>query len=150
MTLMVKSCLSSMEACFEGSKLRVSTLTLPVTVTSYYTDIVAAQDVGAVGVIIFTDPGDDGEFTEANGYTPYPDGPARQPSSVQRGSVQFVCPVHHREYSPLTSSCQSTLVTPQRRTRPHTAMPLAQRVKIFPASHHYPSRTKMPSRSSWP
>ena len=52
--------------------------------------IKAAQEAGAIGCIIFTDPGDDGEFTEANGYELYPDGPARQPSSVQRGSVQFI------------------------------------------------------------
>ena len=29
-------------------------------------------------------------MTAANGYETYPDGPARQPSSVQRGSVQFI------------------------------------------------------------
>ncbi|KAL0250490.1 hypothetical protein I308_102668 [Cryptococcus tetragattii IND107] len=50
----------------------------------------AAQEAGATGVIIFTDPGDDGEITEENGYEVYPNGPARQPSSVQRGSVQFI------------------------------------------------------------
>ncbi|OXM82196.1 membrane protein [Cryptococcus neoformans Bt63] len=50
----------------------------------------AAQEAGATGVIIFTDPGDDGEITEENGYEVYPKGPARQPSSVQRGSVQFI------------------------------------------------------------
>lgn len=48
----------------------------------------AAQEAGAVGVIIYTDTIEDGEITEANGYTAYPDGPARHPSSVQRGSVQ--------------------------------------------------------------
>ncbi|AAW40887.2 protein-vacuolar targeting-related protein, putative [Cryptococcus deneoformans JEC21] len=50
----------------------------------------AAQEAGATGVIIFTDPGNDGEITEENGYEVYPKGPARQPSSVQRGSVQFL------------------------------------------------------------
>ncbi|KAL7421862.1 Vacuolar protein sorting-associated protein 70 [Cryptotrichosporon argae] len=50
----------------------------------------AAQEAGAIGCLIFTDPADDGEYTEANGYEAYPDGPARQPSSVQRGSVQFL------------------------------------------------------------
>ncbi|KIR33868.1 membrane protein [Cryptococcus deuterogattii MMRL2647] len=50
----------------------------------------AAQEAGAIGIIIFTDPGDDGEITEENGYEVYPNGPARQPSSVQRGSVQFI------------------------------------------------------------
>lgn len=49
-----------------------------------------AQDLGASGVLIYSDPGDDFGVTEANGYKPYPDGPARQPSSVQRGSVQFL------------------------------------------------------------
>ncbi|BEJ14845.1 hypothetical protein CspHIS471_0406120 [Cutaneotrichosporon sp. HIS471] len=50
----------------------------------------AAQEAGAVGCIIFTDPGDDGEMTEWNGHKQYPDGPARVQSSVQRGSVQFL------------------------------------------------------------
>ncbi|KAL8751209.1 MAG: hypothetical protein Q9199_006578 [Rusavskia elegans] len=45
---------------------------------------------GMIGCILFTDPGDDGNITEANGYAAYPDGPARNPTSVQRGSVQFL------------------------------------------------------------
>ncbi|KAI1104637.1 Zn-dependent exopeptidase [Jackrogersella minutella] len=49
-----------------------------------------AQELGMIGVVIFTDPGDDGKITEANGYDMYPNGPARHPSSVQRGSVQFL------------------------------------------------------------
>ncbi|OTB00725.1 hypothetical protein M426DRAFT_75638 [Hypoxylon sp. CI-4A] len=49
-----------------------------------------AQELGAVGVVLFTDPGDDGKVTEVNGYDTYPNGPARHPSSVQRGSVQFL------------------------------------------------------------
>jgi N-acetylated-alpha-linked acidic dipeptidase len=55
--------------------------------------IKAAQEAGAVGCLIFTDPGDDGEVTVKNGYEMYPDGPARQESSVQRGSVQFISKV---------------------------------------------------------
>lgn len=31
-----------------------------------------AQDHGAIGAIIFTDPGDDGNITVANGYEAYP------------------------------------------------------------------------------
>lgn len=31
-----------------------------------------SQDNGAIGTIIFTDPGDDGEYTVANGYEAYP------------------------------------------------------------------------------
>jgi N-acetylated-alpha-linked acidic dipeptidase len=55
-----------------------------------------AQELGMVGVVMYTDPGDDGEVTQKNGYEVYPDGPARQPSSVQRGSVQFLSkPAEH-------------------------------------------------------
>jgi N-acetylated-alpha-linked acidic dipeptidase len=50
-----------------------------------------AQQLGMIGVIIYTDPGDDGEVKVENGYKTYPEGPAREPSSVQRGSVHFLC-----------------------------------------------------------
>jgi N-acetylated-alpha-linked acidic dipeptidase len=43
-----------------------------------------------IGAIIYSDPGDDGKIREEEGYAPYPEGPARNPSSVQRGSVQFL------------------------------------------------------------
>jgi N-acetylated-alpha-linked acidic dipeptidase len=49
-----------------------------------------AQDLGMVGVLMYSDPGDDGKVTEENGLAPYPEGPARNPSSVQRGSAQFL------------------------------------------------------------
>ncbi|KAI3406122.1 VPS70 [Candida oxycetoniae] len=49
-----------------------------------------AQDLGAIGVLIYSDPGDDFGITPANGFKQYPKGPARQESSVQRGSVQFL------------------------------------------------------------
>ncbi|ETI29254.1 hypothetical protein G647_01707 [Cladophialophora carrionii CBS 160.54] len=49
-----------------------------------------AQDYGMIGVILFTDTADDGNITEANGYAAYPHGPARNPTYVQRGSVEFV------------------------------------------------------------
>ncbi|CDO93991.1 unnamed protein product [Kluyveromyces dobzhanskii CBS 2104] len=48
-----------------------------------------AQEAGAAGVLIYSDPGDD-FFQEAKGDKPYPNGPARNPSSLQRGSVQFL------------------------------------------------------------
>lgn len=50
-----------------------------------------AQELGMVGVVIYSDPGDDGNVTDANGDKEYPEGPARNPSSVQRGSAQFLC-----------------------------------------------------------
>ncbi|XXH01969.1 Vacuolar protein sorting-associated protein 70 [Hypoxylon texense] len=49
----------------------------------------AAEQFGAVGVIIYSDPQEDGEYTVKNGYEPYPHGPARHPKSIQRGSVDF-------------------------------------------------------------
>ena len=49
-----------------------------------------AQELGMIGVVMYSDPQEDGEMTEEDGYAPYPDGPARNPSSVQRGSVQFI------------------------------------------------------------
>jgi N-acetylated-alpha-linked acidic dipeptidase len=49
-----------------------------------------AQELGMVGVVLFTDPGDDKDITEEKGIDVYPNGPARQPSSVQRGSTQFL------------------------------------------------------------
>lgn len=49
-----------------------------------------AQDNGMIGCVIFSDPGDDGNVTVANGVAAYPDGPARNPTSVQKGSVLFL------------------------------------------------------------
>lgn len=49
-----------------------------------------AQELGMIGVVLYDDPQMDGEMTEENGHKPYPAGPARNPSSVQRGSVQFL------------------------------------------------------------
>ncbi|RDW76072.1 hypothetical protein BP5796_06893 [Coleophoma crateriformis] len=49
-----------------------------------------AQELGAVGCILYSDPGDDGKATEENGVELYPEGIARNPSSVQRGSTQFL------------------------------------------------------------
>lgn len=46
--------------------------------------------MGAAGVLIYSDPRDDGAVTAENGYEAYPAGPARNPTSVQRGSVQFL------------------------------------------------------------
>lgn len=49
-----------------------------------------AQELGLVGIVMYSDPQDDGLITELNGYKPYPEGPARNPSAVQRGSTQFL------------------------------------------------------------
>lgn len=52
--------------------------------------IYGAQQLGAAGVLIYSDPRDDGYVTEENGYLPYPRGPAHNPSAVQRGSAQYL------------------------------------------------------------
>ncbi|GKZ38242.1 hypothetical protein AbraIFM66950_010271 [Aspergillus brasiliensis] len=49
-----------------------------------------AQELGMSGVILYDDPESDGEIIEENGYAAYPEGPARNPSAVQRGSTQFL------------------------------------------------------------
>ena len=49
-----------------------------------------AQELGMVGIVMYTDLQEDGNITEVNGYDTYPNGPARNPSSVQRGSAQFL------------------------------------------------------------
>ncbi|KAI0203508.1 hypothetical protein F4808DRAFT_22062 [Astrocystis sublimbata] len=49
-----------------------------------------AEELGMIGCILYSDPGDDMNMTEENGYETYPKGPARNPSSVQRGSVEYL------------------------------------------------------------
>lgn len=49
-----------------------------------------AQEHGMIGAVIFSDPSDDGNLTQFKGVATYPDGPARNPTAVQRGSVQFL------------------------------------------------------------
>ena len=41
-------------------------------------------------MLIYSDPRDDGFVTVKNDFPPYPAGPARNPSSIQRGSVQYL------------------------------------------------------------
>ncbi|CAN6645991.1 vacuolar protein sorting-associated protein 70 [Trichomonascus vanleenenianus] len=48
-----------------------------------------AQDLGAAAVLLYSDPGDD-SASIYEGDKAYPEGPARNPSSVQRGSVQYL------------------------------------------------------------
>ncbi|KAK7037544.1 Vacuolar protein sorting-associated protein 70 [Paramarasmius palmivorus] len=52
--------------------------------------IKGAEELGAAGVLIYSDPRDDGSVTVENGYKPYPEGPARNAKAVQRGSVQYL------------------------------------------------------------
>lgn len=49
-----------------------------------------AQKYGMKAILLYDDPSEDYGITVENGYAAYPDGPARNPSAVQRGSVQFL------------------------------------------------------------
>jgi N-acetylated-alpha-linked acidic dipeptidase len=64
-----------------------------------------AQQYGAAGVLIYSDPADDG-YAKGDAY---PRGPYRPPSAVQRGSVQFL-PLHSGDAS--TPGIASTMDLP--------------------------------------
>lgn len=46
-----------------------------------------AAERGLVGILIYTDPQQDGSITEGHGYTAYPDGPARPRTCIERGAI---------------------------------------------------------------
>jgi N-acetylated-alpha-linked acidic dipeptidase len=50
-----------------------------------------ARDRDVAGMIAYLDPGFDGNFTEANEYRGYPEGPARSPHSVFRRVGFILC-----------------------------------------------------------
>ncbi|KAF3931661.1 hypothetical protein ABW20_dc0109618 [Dactylellina cionopaga] len=45
---------------------------------------------GLVGILIYSDPQQDGDITEGHGYKAYPDGPARPETCIERGGVGVV------------------------------------------------------------
>lgn len=102
-----------------------------------------AQEFGMIGVVIYSDPGDDGEVTEKNGYKTYPDGPAREPSSVQRGSVQFLSMPLLLAPRLNTDSLQALLrVTPQ-----PLDIPLSQELHVYLSTMLYLRFRHSPSHS---
>ncbi|KAI1177408.1 hypothetical protein F4777DRAFT_596606 [Nemania sp. FL0916] len=46
-----------------------------------------AEKAGLIGVVLYTDPQNDGPVSEANGFKPYPDGPARPLAAIERGGI---------------------------------------------------------------
>lgn len=92
----------------------------------------AAQEAGAVGCIIFTDPGDDGEMTEWNGHRQYPEGPARVVSGC---SPHRYADSSNRACSAArSSSCPSTRATRRRPAGQPTRMQPATRAATSPPS----------------
>jgi len=80
-----------------------------------------AQQYGAAGVLLYSDPADDGF---KSGQT-YPEGPARPDSAVQRGSVQFL-PIYPGD--PTTPGIAST-----------PSLPLSQRIPADKLQYDLPS-----------
>lgn len=86
-----------------------------------------AQEVGVSAVVMYSDPGDDGEFIPQNGYKTYPNGPARNPSSVQRGSVMYLS---YQPGDPTTPGYASTKNAP--RADPYGSIP---KIPSLPVSY---------------
>jgi N-acetylated-alpha-linked acidic dipeptidase len=104
-----------------------------------------AQELGMIGVVMYTDPGDDRGVTEKNGVAAYPEGPAREPSSVQRGSVQFLSKIRTPLNRQPTNAIQALLPeTLQRQaTPPNPGLLVFQSITPSHRFPRYPSRTKM-------
>lgn len=106
-----------------------------------------AEDRGAAGVLIYSDPRDDGVTVEM-GYAPYPDGPARNPSSVQRGVStisMFSQDTHVIGLPSPFNSYLSTLETLQHLDSRLTKMPLVSKQKTCQRFQVFPSHGKLQS-----
>jgi N-acetylated-alpha-linked acidic dipeptidase len=90
------------------------------------TKVYLAQQAGAVGVLIFTDPAD----TSPAGASAYPDGPNPPAAAVQRGSVQFL-PIYPGD--PTTPGVAST-----------PALPEAERIRENKLQYDLPSIPSQP------
>ncbi len=84
-----------------------------------------SQDRGAVGVLIYSDPADDG-YMQGD---VYPDGPMRPPSAIQRGSVLFLS---HLPGDPSTPTGPSIPGTPRVAREQMTNVP---RIPSLPISY---------------
>lgn len=113
-----------------------------------------AQELGMVGVLIYSDPQEDGEITEENGYKAYPDGPARNPSAVQRGSTQFLSEyLISNIYDHTTLTCLQVFSLATRRLLGiHPSLAVSGEIPAlrFPPSHLCPSHIRRFFRFSRP
>ena len=111
-----------------------------------------AQENGMIGAVLFLDPGDDGNVTEAKGYAAYPDGPARNPTSSQRGSVQFLSIYPGDPTTPGYPSKEDSpradisLVTPQ---IPSLPISWAEAVPLLAALDGYGTPGEEVNRTRW-
>lgn len=95
-----------------------------------------AEDHGAVGLIIYSDPADDG-FTQGD---VYPKGPWRPSSSAQRGSVQYI---FEAPGDPLTPGKPSIPGVPRLKREDVTGLP---RIPVQPISYGDAKRLLEPLR----
>jgi N-acetylated-alpha-linked acidic dipeptidase len=95
-----------------------------------------AEEHGAIGLIIYSDPADDGY---AQGDV-YPNGPWRPESSAQRGSVQFLF-IHPGD--PLTPGAPSIAGTPRLKKEEATNLP---HIPVQPISYGDARRLLQPLR----
>lgn len=95
-----------------------------------------AEDNGAVGLIIYSDPADDGYMQGDI----YPKGPWRPPSSAQRGSVQFI---FQAPGDPLTPGRPSVPGVPRLKMEEVTGLP---RIPVQPISYGDAGRLLEPLR----
>jgi N-acetylated-alpha-linked acidic dipeptidase len=95
-----------------------------------------AEDNGAVGLIIYSDPADDG-YMQGD---VYPKGPWRPASSAQRGSVQFL---FYAPGDPLTPGKPSVPGVPRLKMEEVTTMP---RIPVQPISYGDAKRLLEPLR----
>ena len=95
-----------------------------------------AEDNGAVGLIIYSDPADDG-YMQGD---VYPDGPWRPASSAQRGSVQFL---FQAPGDPLTPGKPSVPGVPRLKMEEVTTLP---RIPVQPISYGDARRLLEPLR----
>lgn len=111
-----------------------------------------AQAYGMIGAVLFTDTADDGNVTEANGYAAYLDGPARNPTSVQRGSVLFLSTYPG---DPTTPGYPSKLDSPRADIRsvtpqiPSLPVPWKDAQPLLQALDGYGSSADAVNRSNW-
>ncbi|GMM32399.1 hypothetical protein DAMA08_051440 [Martiniozyma asiatica (nom. inval.)] len=88
-----------------------------------------AQDQGMSAVLLYTDTFDDGKVTEQNGFDSYPNGPARNPSAIQRGSALFL------SYTPGDPTTPGYAIKPgeeKSRSDPHYTIP---KIPALPISY---------------
>ena len=92
--------------------------------------IKAAEELGAVGLVIYSDPRDDGVVTVGNGYAPYPAGPARNPVGPRTNMPVSYLKLFRR---PLFNVDLSSIY---QFIHPIPAPPMSLPIKMPPGSNH--------------